>query len=61
MGREVSLMFQKFDRKVTRYVNDHPARTVIGCVLFFVTCEKIVPRVADPISHAIGRIWLVLL
>lgn len=57
----MSLMFQKFDRKVTRYVNDHPARTVIGCVLFFVTCEKIVPMVADPISHAIGRIWLVLL
>jgi hypothetical protein len=49
-------MFQKFDRKVTRYVNDHPTRTVIGCVLFFATCERIVPMVADPISQFAGRI-----
>lgn len=49
-------MFQKFDRKVTRYVNDHPARTMIGVVLAYATCEKIVPMVADPISNVVGRI-----
>jgi hypothetical protein len=49
-------MFDKFDRKITKYVNDHPVRTVIGMVLAYASCEKIVPMVADPISRFAGRI-----
>ena len=44
------------DRKITKYVNDHPVRTVIGLFLIYASCEKVVPMIADPISHFVGRI-----
>lgn len=42
--------------RVEPYVVKHPIRTTIGFFLFLGSLETVVPMIADPISHALGRV-----